>query len=332
MTVPIDALIRLVTGLAAPGGKNAGLAILMYHRVLATEDEISADVTADVFDAQMRGLRTHFSPLGLTEAVGKLERGSLPARAVCVTFDDGYRNNVDVALPILLRNGVPAAFFVATGFLGGGLMWNDKVTEAVRRTSLSSLEPGPWADEPLPLGTVESRREAVRRLLTRLKHAAPSDRENSVKRLVEHSGVTLPGDLMMREEDVRRLHMAGMEVGAHSVTHPILAKLPPDEAEREIVESGGRIAEILSRPTQLFAYPNGKPGMDYEPRHVDMVRKAGYRIALSTARGIARGKCDPLQIPRIAPWGSDARGFSVRLASAFREDRRSHRPGEAHRI
>jgi peptidoglycan/xylan/chitin deacetylase (PgdA/CDA1 family) len=294
----------------------------MYHRVLPEADEVSPDITAAVFDAQMRGLREHFTPLPLGEAIEGLQRESLPSRAVCVTFDDGYRNNAEAALPILVRHGIPAAFFVTSGFLDGGIMWNDVVIESIRRTSLRTLAPGPWAAEALPLDSAEARRSCVRTLLANLKHAPPDVRKSNVHRLAEVAKVALPGDLMMRPEHVRALRAAGMEIGAHSVTHPILAKLAPDDAEREIVESGRQLAGILDEPVRLFAYPNGKPGVDYDARHVDMVRRAGYRCAVSTSAGIASGSCDPLQIPRVAPWGGTARGFSLRLLRTFVEGRR----------
>ena len=90
---------------------------------------------------------------------------------------------------------------------------------------------------------------------------------------------------MMRESHVHALRAVGMEIGAHSITHPILTQLTPTEARREIAESGERLAGILREPIKLFAYPNGKPGQDYGPEHVRMVRDAGYSAAVTTASG-----------------------------------------------
>ena len=317
MKPPADAFVRWLTGMAAPAGPGGGLAILIYHRILPEADEISSDVTARVFDAQMRGLTDHFTPVRLSEALDRLDSGSLPSRAVCVTFDDGYRNNAEVALPILERHGVPATFFVATGFMDGGVMWNDAVIEAIRASRSARLDLERWGQGVFALDTSEARRECAKKLLTYLKYTPPEERESKVHDLAEHLAVAPPRDLMMRAEHVRALKSAGMEIGAHSVSHPILAKLSRADAEREIVESGRHLAEILREPTRLFAYPNGKPGLDYAPEHVEMVRKAGYRSAFATIPGMASVRSDRYQVPRIAPWGRNPRGFSLRLARTF---------------
>ncbi len=123
---------------------------------------------------------------------------------------------------------------------------------------------------------------------------------------------------MMREEQVRELHAAGMEIGAHTVTHPILLNTAPDAARREIVESGRRLAEIVRQPIRLFAYPNGKPGVDYGPEHVAMVRDAGYAAAVSTGWGVATAQSDRFQLPRFTPWDRTPGRFALRLIRNMR--------------
>jgi peptidoglycan/xylan/chitin deacetylase (PgdA/CDA1 family) len=118
---------------------------------------------------------------------------------------------------------------------------------------------------------------------------------------------------MMRAGQVRALHAAGMDVGAHTLTHPILANQPIDVARREIVESGERLSEILRAPVRLFAYPNGKPGRDYGPEHVRIVRQAGYVAAVSTAWGVAGASADRFQLPRFTPWDRTPGRFALRL-------------------
>jgi peptidoglycan/xylan/chitin deacetylase (PgdA/CDA1 family) len=118
---------------------------------------------------------------------------------------------------------------------------------------------------------------------------------------------------MMREEQVRELHNAGMEIGAHTVTHPILLNTAPDAARREIVDSGRRLAEIVRQPIRVFAYPNGKPGQDYGPEHVRMVREAGYVAAVSTGSGVATVRSDKFQLPRFTPWERTPGRFMLRL-------------------
>jgi peptidoglycan/xylan/chitin deacetylase (PgdA/CDA1 family) len=126
---------------------------------------------------------------------------------------------------------------------------------------------------------------------------------------------------MMRDDEVRALRDAGMEIGAHTATHPILTRLPPAEARREIDDSRDRLAAILNEPVSLFAYPNGKPGQDYAPEHVRMVRDAGFSAAVSTAWGVASPGSDVFQLPRFTPWDRGPAKFALRLLLNRRDTR-----------
>ena len=99
-------------------GVGARLSVLIFHRVLPESDPIFPDeMYAHCFEAMCGWLKAWFNVLPLDAAVASLKAGKLPARSACITFDDGYVDNHDVALPILLRHGLPATFFIATGFL-----------------------------------------------------------------------------------------------------------------------------------------------------------------------------------------------------------------------
>jgi peptidoglycan/xylan/chitin deacetylase (PgdA/CDA1 family) len=315
MTSWTDRLMRAIAATVSGGGDRGCLSILIYHRVLpASQAPHGGGVTAEEFDSQMRVLRAHFTPLPLVEAVERLGKRSLPPRAACVTFDDGYADNATVALPILQRHGIPATFFVATGYLDGAMMWNDTVIEAVRALPATELDLERWGLGRLRLTDGELRKAAIVRILGALKYLPPDLREARARELAERAGAKPSGHLMMRAEHVRELRSAGMEVGAHSVSHPILTRVSPDVARYEIVESGRRLAELVREPVRLFAYPNGKPGEDYGPEHVKMVREAGYAAAASTAWGVATADTDRLQLPRFTPWDRHPVKFSLRLS------------------
>jgi len=310
-----DSLFRALASGFSRSGPRGCLSILIYHRVLPVADALDGwNLTADEFDIQMRVLREHFTPLPLVEAVERLAGRSLPSGAACVTFDDGYADNATVALPILQRHGIPATFFVATGYLGGGAMWNDRVAEAVRGTQATEVDLGHWHLGKLSLSDSEHRKAAIVKILGALKYLPQDTREARVRELAELAGARPAHDLMMRAEHVRLLRSAGMEIGAHSVSHPILARVPAEVAQREIVESGRQLAELLREPVRLFAYPNGKPGEDYGPEHVKMVRNAGYAAAASTAWGVATAGTDRFQLPRFTPWDRNPLKFSLRLS------------------
>jgi len=312
-------LLKGLAGLASPAGARARLSVLIYHRVLPVEDAFNNwDVTASEFELQMRALSEQFFPLPLGEAVERLATASLPARAVCVTFDDGYADNAEIALPILRKYRVPATFFIATGYLDGGRMWNDTVTEAIRAIAAPTLDLASLGLGTVALGSVAARRAVIAKLLPVLKYLPVPEREAWASRLADMAGIPGRSNLMMREEQVRELHGAGMEIGAHTVTHPILLNTAPDVARREIVESGHRLAEIVRQPVRLFAYPNGKPGVDYGPAHVAMVRDAGYAAAVSTGWGVATAQFDRFQLPRFTPWDRTPGRFALRLVRNMR--------------
>jgi len=311
---PGGSLLRFIGDLLSPAGGRGKLTILTYHRMQATADPMLHDeIDADAFERHMALLAAAFNVLSLGEACARLARGALPARAACVTFDDGYSDNEQTALPILKRFGLPATFFVATGFIDGGIMFNDGVIEAVRRAPAGTHDLSELGLGSHNLGDDASRRAAVDSLLAQIKYRPSGERDTLVRRVAAAMRVTLPGDLMMRTAQIKRLHDEGMEIGGHTTNHPILAVLDARQARDEIVSNKRRLEEITGAPVTLFAYPNGKPGRDYGPRDVELVRDAGYAAAVSTRDGAAHGGSDLFQLPRFGPWDRNPRRLAVRL-------------------
>jgi peptidoglycan/xylan/chitin deacetylase (PgdA/CDA1 family) len=116
-------VLRLPLSLLSPAGERGRLSILIFHRVLARPDPLSPDEPDVVeFEAQMRWVRSWFNVLPLGAAIDRLYAGTIPPRALAITFDDGYADNEELAAPILARLGLSATFFISTGYLGGGIM------------------------------------------------------------------------------------------------------------------------------------------------------------------------------------------------------------------
>jgi peptidoglycan/xylan/chitin deacetylase (PgdA/CDA1 family) len=298
----------------AAGGRRARLSILIFHRVLQEHDPLLADVPdAAQFEQCMRWIRDWFNVLPLAEAATRLARGDLPPRALSITFDDGYADNEEIAAPILRRLGLHATFFIATGFLDGRNMWNDRVIEAIRacaaeRLDLTSLGLGAHDVQSIP-----QRRQAIDRVLSAIKRLAPERREAMVAAIEERCTGAPCARLMMRPQQVARLASDGMDIGGHTVTHPILASLPSAQARREIEEGKAALEDIVGRRITLFAYPNGMPNVDYTAEHVQMVRDAGFQAAVSTAWGAARCSADVFQLPRFTPWDRTRMRFAIRM-------------------
>lgn len=304
--------MRLGFQLLSATAARGRLSILIFHRVLPRPDEIFPDdVHAQRFDQICAWLKQWFEVLPLDQAGQMLAEGRLPARACCITFDDGYADNHQVAMPILQKHGLTATFFIATGFLQGGRMWNDTVIEAVRHCRQPELDFG--AHGSYAMGGAATRRKAIDAIIGKIKYLPIAERLAASEDLLERSGARLEEQLMMGPDGVRRLRDSGMQIGAHTVSHPILARTESQIARQEIHDSKAYLEDLLAQDCSLFAYPNGKPGRDYLPEHVDMVRELGFKTAVSTTWGASGAGADPLQLQRFTPWDSSKGAFGLRL-------------------
>jgi peptidoglycan/xylan/chitin deacetylase (PgdA/CDA1 family) len=282
--------------------------------VLTSPDPLfPGEPDAGQFDDMLGWICSWFDVLPLDEAIQRLARGALPARAAAITFDDGYADNHGVALPILRRRGVTATFFIATGYLDGGCMWNDRIIAAIRHCPRSSLELDDLGLGNHALTSMADMRGAIQVLLNRAKYLPGAEREDLAKRITDVANVPPPKDLMLTTSQVRALRADGMQIGAHTVSHPILARECRENARREVIESKTSLEEVLREPVSLFAYPNGKPGVDYLHEHVALVRDAGFAAAVSTSWGAADRNADFMQLPRFTPWDRTAGRFGLRL-------------------
>ena len=304
---------RSVFSLLSPAGAGGRLSVFIFHRVLPQPDPIFPG-TVDVrrFDQIVGWLRSWFDVLPLDVAVQRLKARSLPSRAAAITFDDGYADNHSQALPVLRRHGVTATFFVATGFLDGGRMWNDTVIESFRRCQASRMDLAHLGLGNHALPTPAARRAAIGAVIAQIKYLPMQRRQQVCADIAEAAGAELPDDLMMSSRQVLDLHRAGMPIGAHTVSHPILARVDMDTAQREIEASRDALQALISSRVGLFAYPNGKPGTDYLAQQVRLVETLGFDAAVSTGWGAANAHSDLFQIPRFTPWDRARWRFGAR--------------------
>ena len=293
-----------------------GTLVLAYHRIegdgTPVLDRGVLSATPSSFEAHMRFITRHFDVVPV-EAIARDQ--SSPARRVVVTFDDGYRDNYTLALPILRRHGVPAAFFLATRFLDApAVPWWDEIAWMVSRSDCDELEPGGWLPRPLGLRS-DGRRAIV--ALTDVYKSLPTDRTGA---FLDFCGEAMgtgrcgPGEaaqLWMTWDMARELRDSDMAIGGHSATHPILARSTHDGQAREIAECARRLDEELGIPMRWFAYPVGLRSA-FDKQTKDVLRSSGVTLAFSLYGGyVRRGPVDPYDVPRA----SVALGMS---ASAFR--------------
>jgi peptidoglycan/xylan/chitin deacetylase (PgdA/CDA1 family) len=197
-------------------------------------------------------------------------------------------------------------------------MFNDRIIEAFRSTRKSEIDLTPLGLETYQIDSVAERQASIDKILDATKYLSVTERNERADRVLEIAGVAAPTQLMLKSSSVRSLLDFGIDVGAHTVNHPILARTPTEEAWREICDSKRRLEELFGKSIRLFAYPNGKPGEDYSPEHVRMVREAGFEAAASTGWGAATKDGDVFQLPRFTPWARQPLKFDLLMLRNLR--------------
>jgi len=189
------------------------------------------------------------------------------------------------------------------GAIERGIMWNDLVIEAHRQRGA--------AGNGAAAATVAA--------LDELKYRPLDERWEAAAELHRQlTGAAAPR-LMMTADMVRAMARAGIEIGAHTVNHPILKRQSLEQARREIHGSRDWIADLLGTAPKSFAYPNGRPGRDYDQTHARLVEEAGFESAVSTQWNCARLGTDRFQLPRVTFWDRTPQRFWLRLACTYAE-------------
>jgi len=285
----------------------------MYHRVATVRaDPWRLCVDPGNFESQIRALRERFDIVPLSRLREGLRPGRRSRPAASITFDDGYVDNLTVAKPILERHAVPATVFIVTGCVGRreGFWW-DRLTSAVlaggplpgRLELASGAGPFVWQDARISLPGARGRR-ARSRLHDQLWHwlcdQPQPDRARALGMLEGWAGTSTasdPAGWPMTPGQVGELVASGLiEVGAHTVSHPMLTRLSSREQEVEIEQSRIECQRLLGREPRCFSFPNG----DHDADSVAIVRKAGFALACTSQADLVWASGDAHATPRIS--------------------------------
>lgn len=313
----LNAMMKEMINLFCGTGTRSRLIILTYHRVLKQLDPlIPGAPDKEQFAAQMRMLNKYFNLLTLSQAVRNIRDGHLTERAVCITFDDGYADNHEVAAPILKDLGIAATFFIATGYLNGGVMWNDRIIETFRHLSPGEYDFGDLGQiNVLPN---ECRSKVIMETISKLKYLRCDERDRLSKEISKRFNINCANSLMMTDAMVKDLHILGMEIGAHTVSHPILARLDAAAAAVEVETSKTYLESLLQSSVTSFAYPNGIFGKDLTFRDVEIVRASGFEVAVTTDWGAVSASSNSWALPRVSLSGRNGAMALIRLCRDYR--------------
>jgi peptidoglycan/xylan/chitin deacetylase (PgdA/CDA1 family) len=284
-----------------------GVLVVNYHRIAPLDDPpINRDLwsaTPEAFEAQMRFLARHCEVIAPEELQPRL---AARRPTVLVTFDDGYRDCAQYALPVLRAHGVPATFFLTTGFLDRrATAWWDEIAWMLAHSPHPRLPGDPWLGDGLVVAG--ARADATRHVVDRYTALPWEQREQFLDHLAEVTGsgrrprADQDGD-WLSWEDARALARAGMAIGGHTVNHPILASLPPRVQQEEVGASLDRLEQELGRRPSLFSYPVGRRD-SFDAASRAALRDNGVQLGFSNYGGMVRpARWDPLDVPRTNVW------------------------------
>jgi peptidoglycan/xylan/chitin deacetylase (PgdA/CDA1 family) len=293
--------------------------VLVYHQVgTGAIDPWRLTVDPEIFAGQMETLARDWSPMSLAELVDGFQRRRLPERAVAVTFDDGYADNLGVAAPILLEHAIPATLFVATDLIdaGGALWWDELASlllEPARLPSTLTLSSGnghQWtippvgADEAMAAVTTQpwearpgTRLRAFNDVWLTLRALDAPTRETALEEIAEWAGTPRPAErVLLTWGQVREFAaLPGFELGAHTLTHPFLPTCSDEGARAEIAGSADKLRAEAGLEVEQFAYPFGA----WSPSIARLVEDLGFDAAYTTDGGAVSWRSSPHALPRV---------------------------------
>jgi peptidoglycan/xylan/chitin deacetylase (PgdA/CDA1 family) len=306
--------------LGGPLLRKPGVIVLTYHRILGADRSL-VGIPVENFAAEMRWVRDNCDPIR-PEAIVERARQPRGARpAVLVTFDDGYRDYHDLAYPVLKALRIPAVVFLATSFMdAGGMLWTDEVQLAAQGTTKDRATL-PWGDgggATVELPDAAARAALGERARAHLKKLPNEARRAALDALLAELGRPPARDRQMLSWDEVRAASELTIWGGHTHNHPILSRLPADQAEGEIRTCRDRIAAETGKTPTTFAYPNGQPA-DYTEETKAILRSNGFSLAFSTSRGIAGPDSDWMAIKRLPGEANNVEDFVWMAAGLARE-------------
>jgi len=290
------------------------LSIIYYHHVFENIQQYHPeDITASVFNQQIKFLKKHFTILSLSKAMQLLEQKKLPPKSLIITFDDGYQDNYTIAAPILEKHHCPATFFIATEGVEQGYLWNDIVEQCIQKTKNLTIS-AKIIDKEIPISTKSEKVSAFNTLISFLKFQPNLKRSELILQLKSELKVSDFNCTMMNELQIKDLHERGFEIAAHTHSHTILSTESDDNCRKELQINKKILERIIKTPVDFFAYPNGLYGRDFTDMHADIIKELGFKSAFSTNDGGITSKMNIFKLPRFMPYRKQLFLFSLSIA------------------
>jgi peptidoglycan/xylan/chitin deacetylase (PgdA/CDA1 family) len=293
-----------------------GTRILMYHRF---------PVDTQALEWQCAHIRKHYQPVQLDDWASNAN-GTSVTNSLIVTVDDGYRDFLLYGFPVFRAFDIPCTVYLVSDFLDGKLwLWWDQLAHAFRHTTRDSLTFTLDREELSFRLTDEAQRTALGAdIAIRLTQVTNSERLRLVKLIPELLDVEIPATSPaeyepLKWDEVRRLAKDGVAFGAHTMTHPILSRIGESQNKREEIEgSQRRIQQELDQPVRHFCYPNGLND-DFDEETVELVKRAGFKTATTTERGLNFRGSHPFELRRLGIDPDLPRNYFTELLAGARK-------------
>ena len=291
-------------GLTRPWASHSS--ILMYHRVLpdllAAQDQTGIATSTTLFESHLGYIREYCEPISLSKWYDRQQSHALVNRGkpiVVITFDDGYRDNLQFALPLLEKYQIPATFYITTRFADGDRrMWWYDIEYLVRNRTHFSLD---WQNRHFELPARNSREKncAYNQLRELFVSCAPHEQDRLLISLVGDQSLPEAPETLNWEEIKAMARSPFAEIGAHTVNHPILSRLDHSAARTECLQSKKRLEEKLAIPVNHLAYPFGTQD-EAALREYQIAQEVGFQTAVTTISDRLSNQTSLFALPRIA--------------------------------
>lgn len=315
-------ILKKVIEYCSKGKHGNKLNIITYHRVEGVEGledpNNPAEFSYSLLKSQLKWLKKHFKVYSLPKALELIELGTLPSGSVCITIDDGYDDCYNYIFKALLSENMLGNFFITTEGFSTGNLWDDRIKFAISQAP-NNLTFIKLDDHTFDISTFNNKKHSQNEIIKFVKYMPMAQRNCAISSIYQQTSASNPSFNFVTKDQIKEMHQAGMIIGAHTHNHPIMS-VESDEVVTEQIQIGKDILEdIIGEKVEYFAYPNGKLGADFNEHHSEILKKIGFKAALSTEWGSLEDLSrDRFKIKRFTPWDKAEWRFCFRLAFNYR--------------
>ncbi len=298
------------------------ITILYTHRVVEKSDKLYSFLkildyfTVDEFENRIKYLKKHYKFITLHQAVEYIKAEDIPLNCIVLTFDDGYKCNFTRIFPILLKYNIPATIFITTSSINNeSVLWHDRLITAMEQTKEQELVIPELKDKVYKIESLNKKKKAYEEICQLLKDKEDIKKKEILDEIIKNLKVDdktfYECNPMLNWDEVKEMKDSGLiDIGSHTINHPILTRVSLEQAKREIMQSKNDIEQYIGKEVKYFSYPNG----DYNFKLKEVVKSAGYEAAFTVDSNLVNKKFNTYYLSRKGFSYEEFSFFAVRMA------------------